>query len=194
MGEVEAQALRRHQRALLRHMRTEQPPQRRMQQMGRRMIGADPGAPRVVHHEMQRLADGDPPLRDAHLVEPEIVQHLLGVAHLGLDTLGPHPARVADLAAGFGIEGCLAEDDDALLAFRQRLDFLFAADKRAHLALALFRDIADELRAADAFLDVEPQPVQRLLARAGPGGPRPGALFGHGLLEAFAIDAAALGA
>ena len=54
MGEVEAQPIGRDERALLRDVIAEHLAQRLVQQMGRRVIGADRGARGVVDLELER--------------------------------------------------------------------------------------------------------------------------------------------
>ena len=53
MREVEAQAIGRDQRALLRDVLAEHLAQRLVQQMRRRVVGADARAPRVIDLELQ---------------------------------------------------------------------------------------------------------------------------------------------
>ena len=69
MHEVEAQPIRRHQRAALGDVIAEHLPQRLMQQMRRRVMRADRGAPGVIDFELQRAcrpsACPAPPCRHA---------------------------------------------------------------------------------------------------------------------------------
>ena len=55
MAEIEPQAVRRHERSLLRHVVAEHLAQRLVQQMGRRVVGAHGGAALVIDDQLQRL-------------------------------------------------------------------------------------------------------------------------------------------
>src|SRR3546814_4942727 len=66
-----------------------------------------------------------------------------------------------------------------------------SSDLGHDLAFALGRAVADELGVAGLFRDIEPDFVRRLFARSLPGGAGGGLLLGHGLVEAFAVDAEA---
>ena len=57
MAEVEAQAIGRDERALLRHVIAEHLAQGLVQKMRRGMVGADGGAARVIDVEFERMAD-----------------------------------------------------------------------------------------------------------------------------------------
>ena len=57
MRKVETHAVGRHQRAFLRDMLAEPAPQRLMQEMRHRMIGAQPRAPAVVDPHLHHIAD-----------------------------------------------------------------------------------------------------------------------------------------
>ena len=103
MREVEAQAVGRHQGALLLDVRPEHAAQRLVQQVGRGVVEDDVAAPRAVD------ARGDflPHLEGAFR-EPAPVQVLAaaarGVLHLEADAVGADLSRVAHLAARFRVE------------------------------------------------------------------------------------------
>ena len=77
VGDVETQAIGRDERTLLRNVIAEHLAQRLVQQMGRRVIGADRGARRVIDLELQRGADIQRPLLDLDLVNDEIAELFL---------------------------------------------------------------------------------------------------------------------
>ena len=83
MGEVEAQPVRRDQRALLRDMIAEHVAQRLVQNMRRRMIGAHGVAARVIDVELEREAGDERALLDDALVDEEVAELLLRVGRRG---------------------------------------------------------------------------------------------------------------
>ena len=99
MGEIEAQPIRRNERTLLRHMLAEHLPQRLMQKMRGRMVGADLRAPLVVDIELEREAGGDLALFDDALVNEDVAELLDGVFDAKAHAAGAHHADVADLSA-----------------------------------------------------------------------------------------------
>ncbi len=103
-------------------------------------------------------------------------------------------AGVADLAAQFAIEGRLVGDDQHVLAGTGFVDQLAALDQGQHAALGTVGLVAQELGGAVLVADVEPDALDRSLARALPGGARSLALAGHGGVEAGGIDGTAFGA
>ena len=119
VAEVEAQAVRRDERALLRDVVAEHLAQGLVQEMGRGVVGADAGAAGVVDGKLERMADLEGALLDDDVVHEEVAELLLGVgdAHAHVDRR--HGAGVADLAAGFAVERRLVEDDEAALAGRE---------------------------------------------------------------------------
>ena len=70
MGDVEAQPVGRHQRALLGDVLAEPPAQGLVQQVGRRMVGAQAGPPFAVDPQLDRVADGEAPAR--HLADVDV--------------------------------------------------------------------------------------------------------------------------
>ena len=113
MHEVEAQPIRRHQRAALRDVVAEHLPQRLVQQMRRGMIGADRRAPGMIDLERQRRAGLQRALLDGAEMHKEIAGLLLGVGDAKPHALAGHHAGVADLAAGLRIKRRLVQHDGA---------------------------------------------------------------------------------
>ncbi len=81
LRDVEAQPVRRVQAALLRDMRTQPPAQRLVQQMRRRMVRADRGAPRVVHLRQHRHAHACLTCLDAAEMHEQIAQLPLRIGY-----------------------------------------------------------------------------------------------------------------
>ena len=79
MREVEAQAVGRDQRAALGDVIAEHLAQRFVQQMRRRVIGADRAAPPVIDLELQRRAELQRALLDRAEMHEEIAGLLLGI-------------------------------------------------------------------------------------------------------------------
>ncbi|EGO96301.1 hypothetical protein APM_0875 [Acidiphilium sp. PM] len=192
LGDVEAQAVRRVQAALLRHVRAEGAAQRLVQQVGRRMVGADGAAAGVIDLGMDGIAGGDLAFLDRAVMDEEIAGLFLGVGDADGDAGGGERAGVADLAAAFGVEGRLVEDEGDLLPG------LGAAGGRAvhhhgeDAGIALLGRVAEELGAAETVAQVEPDGFGRGIAGAGPGGAGAGFLLGHRRGEALVIEAAML--
>ena len=185
MREIEAQAVGRDQRALLRDMRAERLAQRRVEEMRRRVVGADRAAPRRVDRQPHRLAGHE--AADLHLAEvhEEAVGLLLRVgdaearAVLRFDRAG-----VADLAAGLAVERRLVDDDRALVALVERLRLRAVLDQRQHRRLGALGVVAEELGRAEPVAQLEPHALGRRIARARPARARLRALPLHGVVEA----------
>ena len=88
MREVEAQPVGRDQRALLRDVIAEHLAQRLVQQMGRRMVGADGAAPRVIDLEQQRGADLERALLDRAEMDEQVAGLLLRVGDAEAHAVG----------------------------------------------------------------------------------------------------------
>ena len=98
-------------------MRPQHLAERFVQEMRRRMMRARRRAARVIDVERDLLAQFQRAGLDHALMQKQAVQLLLRV--LDGEARGPSAgdgAAVADLAAGFGIERRLIDDDDAALA------------------------------------------------------------------------------
>ena len=99
LAEVEAQPIRRHQRALLRHMLAEMPAQRCVQQVGGRMRAADAVAAGGVGLELDRVAHRQRPALEPADMDEQVAQPLLRVGDLDHGVAAADRAGVADLAA-----------------------------------------------------------------------------------------------
>ena len=143
----------------------------------------------MIDLERDRLAHLQRARLDHAVMEEQAVQLLLRVLDGEARALGARDhAAVADLAAGFGIERRLVDDDDAALALLQRFTALAVLDQRHDLARRRFGLVAEELRRADLLPQLEPERLGRGLAGAGPGLPRLRPLALHGGGEALRVD------
>ena len=192
LREVEAQPFRRDQAALLRDVQAEPLAERLVQQMRRRVVGADAVATRTVDRQVQRVADGDFAFAHGRDVRPQPPEIFPRILDLPQDAGRGERSRVADLPAALGVEGRLVDDDLDRLAGRGAVHPRAVLDDRDDLALAFLRRIADELRPARAFRNVEPHIVGGALAGPLPGGAGGAFLFGHRRVEPGAVDAEAL--
>ena len=182
--------VRRDQRTLLRHVIAEHLAQRLVQQMRGRVILPDGAAPRVVDLELERRAELDRALLDPAEMHEQIPGALLRIGDGEAHAVAAHHALIADLAAGFGVERRLIEDDGAGLALgRARRPPCRRATIAATTPARGFGLVAEEFGARRLFADREPHRLGRGLARARPRRARLGALFIHGVGERSDIDA-----
>src|SRR5271165_5045639 len=122
MREIEAQLIRVDQRALLCDVRAERFPQRLMQEMRCRMIGANGCASRAIHVQLDRIADFQRALLDGTDMREDFSKLLPRFRDLEMHALRSHDhAVIADLSAGFAIKGRLIDDDDAFVALFELL-------------------------------------------------------------------------
>ena len=128
VGEVEAQAVRRDEAAALGDVVAEGAAQGLVQQVGRGVVGADGAAAVVVDGKLGGGAAGEGALGDAALVDEE-AGLLADVGDLDAGLVGAQRAGVADLAAGFGVERRLVEDDLHVGADVRALDRVAADDE-----------------------------------------------------------------
>ena len=156
MHEVEAQAIRRHQRAALGDVIAEHLPQRLMQQMRRRVMRADRRTARVIDFELQRGADLQRALLHRAEMHEEIAGLLLRVGDAELDALAGHQAGVADLAAGLRIKRRLVQHDRAALAGLEAVGILAVLDQRGHHAFGALGVVAEEFGGAEFFAQRKP--------------------------------------
>ena len=91
--EVEAQAVRADERALLRRLLAEHRAQRPVQEVRRRVVAARRAAARVVDLEVHGVAHGERALGDLAVVGDEARERLLRVGHLEAHRLGAAHAR-----------------------------------------------------------------------------------------------------
>src|SRR6185312_10575655 len=173
LAEIEAQPVGRHERALLRHMLAQAPAQCLMQQMRHRVIGAERGAARLIDAQLDEVAELERAMRDAALMDEELAGALLRVAHRELAArMREYGAGVADLAAGFGVERRLVDEDGGVAARLGLFHRLAALDDGDDLALGDMRVIAQEFGGADLVAQLEPHLLGRRLAGADPALPR----------------------
>ena len=95
--DVEAQAIGRNERALLRHMRAKHFSQRLMQEVGRRVVGADFGPARMIDFQQHGHSALDPALDHFAGMHEEPLAALLRIGDPDLETVTRHHAAVADL-------------------------------------------------------------------------------------------------
>ena len=109
LGDVEAQPVGRHQRALLGHVIAKASMERRVQEMSRRVIGPHRRAPLPIDAHFDDIAHAHRAARHAPAVDVQTAGFFLTIGDRDLDTLGvEHDAAVANLArrirhrTGFG--------------------------------------------------------------------------------------------
>ena len=189
MGKVEAQPFGRNQRPLLRDMVTQHLAQRLVQEMRGRMVGADGGAPRGVHVQLNRVARFERSCLDDALMHNQVTQLFLRVGHAQACRTRLYHTRVTHLAAGLAIERRLVDDDAATFAKRQRSNFLAALHQRSDNALGALGVIAQKFRRPGFLLQRIPDGFGRRLARSSPGLARLGPLALHGGGEGVEVNA-----
>ena len=142
-------------------------------------LGVDASAHGVA---LAEYAGNDPP------VVQVLVASLGGVFHLESRAGGgAHRPAVADLSAGFGVEGSRIEHDDAGVAFVEALHRLAAASVQPlDVRVVSGLDVARERHRG-----IHTHALFQVGVEAGAGAAA-FALFGHGAIEAFQIDAQAL--
>ena len=142
MHEVEAQPVRRHQRAALGDVIAEHLPQGLVQQMGGGVIGADRAAPGMIDFEQERGARLHRALLDSAEMHEEIARLLLGVGDAKPHALAAHQPGIADLAAGLSIKRRLVQNNRAVLARLEASDLLAVPDQRTGHAFGGFGLVA----------------------------------------------------
>ena len=132
VADVEAQPVGRHQRALLRDVLAEMAAQRLVQQMGRRMVGAQLGAADRVDGHDDVVADLELALLDLGVMGMQVADASSARRAIAASPLAPTKRPVSPmLAAGFGIERRLVGHDPAGLARRRARVDLLAVDARS---------------------------------------------------------------
>jgi hypothetical protein len=110
-------------------------PQRCVDQMGGRVVGARRRAARVINRQRHASANVEAASFDNAHMHEYVAELLLRVGDAKHGTLSAlDNASVAMLAAALAIKGCLIDDDGALVAFGKRRHGLAAFDKCAHFA------------------------------------------------------------
>ena len=189
MREVEAQAVFGDQRTLLGHMLAKPVAERRMHQVGRRVVGADLVAPLDIDIEMNDVALADGARLYPRLVRVQPAERLAGVGHCNAQAIGRGDhADIACLTAALAIERRLVGEDNHLIAFGCTVDFGAILHQRDHAAFAAGRGVAGELGASLALGKIEPDLVRSGIARALPCGAGGFLLAGHGGIETVAVD------
>ena len=176
-------------------MRAEPAPERRVQQMGRRMMRPEPGAPRRVHPHLQQIPERDRAGLNRAQVNDQIARVLLGIGDFDRRPAAAlQHSAIADLAARLGVERGLVDDDRNLAPRLRALRLPAPGNQPDHLRTGRQRGVAEELGGADALAEVEPERRLRGVARSGPAlaGLLPLAL--HRRVEPGGIDRAALAA
>ena len=158
MGKIETQSIPRNERALLRHVFAQMVPQRGVQQMRCRVIGANLVTPSCVYIKANRITHSDFARSDPPVMGVQSAEGLRGILDGNLQSIvAPDRARIARLTATFAVERRLVgEDDHGLAAIRGR-NFLAIDHQRYHPPFTFGRGVAGELGRAFAFGDIEPQ-------------------------------------
>ena len=191
MREIEPQPVGRVQRSALRHMIPQRAPQRLMQQMRRRMVGANGGAARRINHQFRTRTHRDHPLGHPRQVQNHPLR-LPCVDNLCLPAVGFQPAVIADLPTGFGIERRLVDDHQHLGTHPGLGHRLTAQHQRDHLPLGSFGVIAQKFGGPVFFRQIEPDRRFGGFAGPSPGRPRLGFLPGHRRVKPGHVNRAAL--
>ena len=194
VAEIEAHPVRSDQRTLLGHMIAEHPAQGLVGQVGDRMVGADPGPAFAVDAQPHGVADRHRAPGNRADMDVQALGALDCVGNPDSPALGLERSGIADLAAGFGVEGRLVGDDRDRVASFGTLDLGAVAHQGDDLAFGALGLVAEEFGRAVAVAQAEPDSVLRPVAGAGPGLARFGALALHGCVEAVQIDRPALAA
>ena len=104
MGKVEAQPLRIDQRTLLGDVCAQHSTQRRMQQMGCRVMKSGCLAFGSIHLRGYRGTASQLALLQHADVGENAFAPFLSIVNLEFQSIGPQPAGIADLTARFGVE------------------------------------------------------------------------------------------
>src|SRR5574337_697774 len=117
-----------------------------------------------------------------------VAEWLARVDDRGAETGRGDLANVADLTAGFAIEGRLVENEPALLTRPEGVDLGAVLDDRADDSLGRLGVIAEKVRRPDPFAQAEPDGFRGGFARARPGASGFRALPLHRRAEAVEVD------
>ena len=200
MTEIEAQPIGRDERALLRHMLAKAVPQRLMQQVGDRVIGAQPGAAVAIDAQFDRLAKLQRAVPHRAEVKMQLAGLLLRVAHRKLATgRRKNRAGIAELATGFAVERRLVDDDADLVpdsGFSDTLRFVgtWPTQDRQDDALGDFGLVTEEFGGPKLLAQSKPIRLGRFLPGADPAAPRFLALPRHRRVETLGRHLAAAAA
>src|SRR6516164_8049585 len=195
MTEVKAQPVRCDERAFLRDVLTQTPAERLVQQVGHRVIGAQPAPAPAVDPELHGIAL----LQHAagHIAEMgvQISRLPYRVAYRQFGAAGrKDDAGIANLAAGLRIKGGLVDDQRDVVTEGGLGDAGAVAHDCQHHAFGALGLVAEELGGTELLTQGEPPRFSCRLARADPALARFFALARHRLLEACDGHLAALSA
>ena len=181
VAEVETQPLGRHHRAGLLHVVAEHLAQRPVQQMCAGVVAAGGVALLDVDLRACDLIPLDGAADEGADVAHQTGHRIRRVSDVDLSRGRENRSRVADLAAGLGVERCAVEEH-----FYAGFGLDHIHDLRV---VDLVHVVAEEHRGADGVLDVAVSPGDRL-GRAGALARRTGtiALLGHQGLELVHVD------
>ena len=196
---VKAQMIGRDQRSRLLHVLAQHFAQPSLQQMRGGVVAHGGLADFGVDHGVHFISDpqGAPPnavfggwgFHD-HLMRAHSLDRVVASFHLGDDgvvIVAVEPSPVADLAAGFGVERRVIEDDFAFFARLEFLRALTVADDGENLA-AVGASLAVALELG--FWELLVSGIGGLLGRAFPGGASALALLLHRAVETGLIKTA----
>src|SRR5690606_11358279 len=117
MREVEAQAVRSDERALLRDMGSQHLTQCLVNEMRCRVVGANSRAAGVIDLELDRVADAELAPLDHAVMDEEVAKLLLRIGHAEhCSVRTTDHAGITHLPAGLTIERRLIEDEGTLVA------------------------------------------------------------------------------
>ena len=168
MREVEAQPVRRNQRAFLRDVIAEHLAQRLMQQMRRRVVGADRRAARVIDGERERLANLQRPLFHLADVDEQVAGFLLRIGYGEANAVRVIAPVSPVWPPDSRIERRLVDDDGTALAGLEFGDFLAVAHQRRDDAFRRLRLVAEEFGRAEPLADRKPDGRRGGIAGARP--------------------------
>ena len=191
VGEVEAQAIRLHQRASLMHMVAQHLHQRRIQQMGGAVGAADSGAAVGVDGCRHTVAHGHAAAEQLAVVHELAALVLLHIADHELHAVAGDHAVVGHLTAHFGVEGGRVQHQDGLHTGHDLVHQLALGHDTQHLR-AVYRVavIAHELCGRHVLAELHAGPAQIAQRLAGFAGTL--LLLGHQGLEGVLVHSHAL--
>src|SRR5579872_1930163 len=169
--------------------------QRLMEQMGDRVVGAQPAPALAIDAQLDRVARLQRAVRNDAIVHDEVARLLGRVLHGKFAAARrEHRSGVADLTAGLTVKRGLIDDDRDLIAGLDAINTLTIFDDRQDDALGAFGLIAEKFCRSNLFAQREPLGARRGLARADPAAPSLRALALHRRVEAGGGDLAAAAA
>ena len=146
-----------------------------------------------VDRQLDRVAHGERTAGQRADMHEQVAQPLLRVGHGDHGVADADGAVVADLAAGFAVERGLVGDHHDRTGIGA-LDLASVDHQGGDHAFGMGGGVTQELGGTQRLAQVEPDLLDRRVARALPGGARGGALAAHRGVEAVAVDRAALAA